>query len=276
MPVPMSANEAERLRALYRLAIIDAEPSPGFWRACRVARQMFDVPMALVTLLDESCQWIKANVGVGDLARTEREHAFCNYTILHDDVLVVPDAQADDRFSANPYVTGEPHIRFYAGAPLVTQPGIRIGSFCILDTKPRTMTETEIATLSGLARLVVDEIWIHHLEHAGRIESEGVPVPEARSALDFAMDLPLTSEQLRGARALLNWSVRELAEASGISSSTIKRIEMYGSDTVRRNSVEAARRALEDAGVQFASPKEGKVGLRSQTVRDLPEASSKG
>jgi len=260
--IPMPANEIERLRALYRLDIVDNKPSAGFERVCRVAQKMFSVPMALVTLLDADCQWLPASIGVGDLTKTSREHAFCNYTILDDGVLVVPDAHADERFSSNPYVTGAPFIRFYAGAPLVTQPGIRIGSLCVLDTVPREFDATQRATLEGLARLVVDEMWIHHLELSGKLDGGTAPVPPLRAELDF--DMALTSEQIRGARALLNWSVRELAEASGISSSTIKRIEMNGIDTVRTDSVEAARRALEDAGVQFSSPAGSKVGLRQQ------------
>jgi DNA-binding XRE family transcriptional regulator len=107
---------------------------------------------------------------------------------------------------------------------------------------------------------VVDEMWVHHLELSGKLGADTDTVPPSLVDLDF--DMPLTSEQIRGARALLNWSVRELSEAAGISSSTIKRLEMNGSDTVRKESVEAARRALEDAGVQFSSPVESMVGLR--------------
>jgi len=270
MPVPMPENEVERLRALYRLSILDGGPSPGFERACRVAQQLFDVPIALVTLVDADLQVFKASLGTGDLTCTPRELAFCSHTILEDGVLVVADATRDSRFADNPLVTGSPGIRFYAGAPLVTQPGIRLGSLCVIDVKPREFSEEQSATLAGLARLVVDEIWVHHLETSGRIDPE-VPVPASLAELDFDTSLPLTSEQIRGARALLNWSVRELAEASGISSSTIKRIEMHGSDTVRKDSVEAARRALEDAGVQFTSPKEGKVGLRPHADGGLPD-----
>jgi GAF domain-containing protein len=97
-------------------------------------------PMTFVTLIDADRQWVKASYSGGAGTRTLREDAFCSYTILSDEVFVVPDAQAGRAFAKNPYVVSEPFIRFYAGAPLIIRPGIRLGSLCVVDQKPATST----------------------------------------------------------------------------------------------------------------------------------------
>ena len=254
-------NEGERLAALRRLGIIDAPASPSLDRICHVAQQLFNVPIAAVTFLDDTQQWLKSAVGVGDLKVTAREHSFCQYTIMHDEVFVVPDAKADRALAANPYVAGEPGVRFYAGVPLTTEPGIRLGSLCVIDTEPREFQPDQAAILAGLGRLVVDELWLHQLEQVGLAGKYVKPAPTGATPLAFNLAAPLTSEQIRAGRALLNWSVRELADASGISATTIKRIEAHGSDTVRKISIDAIRRAMEDRGVEFTASADAKVGL---------------
>lgn len=257
-------NELERLAALHRLAIIDTPASPFLDRICRVAQQLFDAPIVAVTFLDATQQFLKATLGIGDVKVTARADSFCQYTIMHDEVFVVPDARADKTFAANPYVAGEPHIRFYAGTPLTTEPGIRLGSLCVIDTKPREFNPEQTAVLAGLGRLVVDELWLHHLEQVGRARTGSSPVPSRATPLAFDLEAPLTSAQIRAGRAMLNWSVRELAEASGISPTTIKRIEAHGSDTVRKGNVDAIKRAMEDQGIEFTASPDAKVGLMSR------------
>lgn len=254
-------NEVERLAALRRLDIIDAPASPSLDRICRVAQQLFNVPIAAVTFLDDTQQWLKSTVGIGDLKVTAREHSFCQYTIMHDEVFVVPDAKADRTLAANPYVAGEPGVRFYAGVPLTTEPGIRLGSLCVIDTEPREFPPHQAAVLAGLGRLVVDELWLHHLERVGLARTNLDPAPAGATPLAFDLAAPLTNEQIRAGRALLNWSVRELADASGVSATTIKRIEAHGSDIVRKASVESIRRAMEGQGVAFTASSDAKVGL---------------
>jgi hypothetical protein len=107
-----------------------------------------------VTLVDKDRQRIKASCGAHSGIDLPREHVFCNYTILHDEVFVAPDAWADQTFAPNPYVVGEPHIPFYAGAPLTIQPGIRLGALCVTDSKPRDLCPEEAELLRGLGRLV--------------------------------------------------------------------------------------------------------------------------
>ena len=262
MSYPLLPQEPQRLAALHRLAILDTPPAPAMDRLCRITRQTFAAPVALVTLLDADRLWIKAGCGIGDLAEIPREQAVCNYTILHDEVFVVPDLTEYADLSINSAVRQEHGIRFYAGAPLTTAPGIRLGALCVLDTKPRTFGLDEAALLADLGRLVVDELWLHHLERTGRAGIDSLPEPKGKRVLNFDLEMPLTNAQVRAARALLHWSVAELAEAAGVSPMTVKRIEWQGSDVVRKESLRAVRQALNDAGVTFTHDPDGTVGLR--------------
>lgn len=254
-------GETERLRVLHDLGVLDTPPQPALDRVCRMAQQLLRVPMAAVTLLDENRQWFIARYGI-ELTETPREHSFCRYTILHDEVFIVPDAAEHRDFFRNPYVAGEPRIRFYAGAPLATGPGIRIGSLCVIDDKPRDLTPEQSRLLAGLARLVVDELWVHHLNRTGQVAWDMPSEPHWR-AFDFGSRPCLTSAQVRAARGLLNWSVQDLAVAAGVSPMTVKRIEA-SRDTpeVRKESADAVKAALECAGIEFVYGPGLKPGIR--------------
>lgn len=132
-------------------------PTPALDAICETARERFDVPIALVTLLDGERQLFGGRSGT-ERTQTPRSDAFCNYTILSDEIFVVPDALSDPRFANNPLVTGEPHIRFYAGAPLIYLKEIRLGALCLLDHRPRQFSLGDRAELAELADLVVSEI----------------------------------------------------------------------------------------------------------------------
>lgn len=149
---PLPADEAERLEALRRLLILDTPPEERFDRIVRFAADEFDVPIALVSLVDADRQWFKARVGL-DACSTSRDSAFCGYAILKPEVLVVEDALADPRFEDNPLVLGEPKIRFYAGAPIEVS-GRRIGTLCVIDTRPRRFDATDAAILRSMRTLV--------------------------------------------------------------------------------------------------------------------------
>lgn len=156
--VPLPANEAERLAALRRYHILDTPPETAFDRITTLAARLFDVPIALISLVDDSRAWFKSCYGF-DLSQVQRDATICSFALLYNDLLVVPDAQLDDRFSCNPFVQSDPGLRFYAGAPLITQDGFNLGTLCLLDLKPRrVLTEEEKATLSDLAAMVVDEL----------------------------------------------------------------------------------------------------------------------
>ncbi len=136
---PLPANEALRLQTLQLCRILDTESEGAFDDLVALAATICDAPIALISLVDESRQWFKAKVGL-DVAETSRDVAFCAHAILGSDVMVVGDATKDPRFASNPLVTGAPNIRFYAGAPIVTSQGTALGTVCVIDRKPRTLT----------------------------------------------------------------------------------------------------------------------------------------
>jgi len=154
---PLPHDEAARLDALHQYEILDTPPEAAFDDLVQVAATVCDVPIALVSLIDEARQWFKARMGVG-AAETPRQYAFCAHTILQHDVMIVPDACADPRFVDNPLVTSDPHIRFYAGTPLETASGHRLGTLCVIDRKPRILTKAQVDMLKRLGRQVVRQL----------------------------------------------------------------------------------------------------------------------
>lgn len=135
----MPLRELERIKALRRFLNIEITREAELQKIVEFAAEICDCPIALITLIDEDTQHIRFRTGT-DLSKTKRSDAFCNHTILAKQTFVVPNAERDERFLANPLVTGDPGIRFYAGAPLVTSDGDTLGSLCVIDTKARTLT----------------------------------------------------------------------------------------------------------------------------------------
>lgn len=158
VPAEPPPNEDARLAALRQYAILDTEPEACFDRIARLAARKFAVPIALISLIDEDRQWFKANCGL-DARETGRDVAFCAHAILSGGIFMVPDATKDPRFANNPLVTDGLQIRFYAGAPLVAPSGLRLGTLCLIDTKPRPcLSEADQAELREMAAIVVDEM----------------------------------------------------------------------------------------------------------------------
>jgi diguanylate cyclase (GGDEF)-like protein len=151
------ANEPSRLYRLAQTELLDTAHEERFDRIVRVARRLFGVPIALVSLVDENRQWFKSCIGI-DATETPRDVSFCGHAILSDQVFVIPDATADKRFAANPLVTGAPHIRFYAGYPLDAGNGMRVGTLCVIDTKPRQFDAADQETLRDLGKIVEREM----------------------------------------------------------------------------------------------------------------------
>lgn len=156
-PMPMPINEAARLAALQKYAILDSEPEQAFDDLTLLASYTCDTPIALISLVDENRQWFKSKVGVS-VSETSRDVAFCATAILQSDVFVVPDTLQDERFRNNPLVTSEPRIRFYAGAPLVTDEGYALGTLCVIDLKPRDFRPDQKEALKALSRLVLAQL----------------------------------------------------------------------------------------------------------------------
>jgi GAF domain-containing protein len=157
MLAPLPHNEKERLRALRDLLIMDTAPEERFDRISAFAAKEFDVPIALVSLVDRDRQWFKSNFGL-DACETQRDISFCGHAITKRETLVVPDALKDPRFEDNPLVLGHPHVRFYAGAGLRLPYGHVMGTLCVLDRRPREFDRLDVAILEGLRDLVVEEL----------------------------------------------------------------------------------------------------------------------
>ena len=157
MEATLPDNEQERLTALHDHNILDTAPEQEFDDLVRLAASLCGVPIAAVSLIDEHRQWFKAMLGL-PTSETPRADAFCAHTILQPGVFVVQDAQADPRFADNPLVTGDPNIRFYAGAPLLTEEGLALGSLCIIDRVPRQFTPEQGELLRLLARQVAGHL----------------------------------------------------------------------------------------------------------------------
>lgn len=162
-PAPRPADDDTRLDALRQLLVLDTPPEERFDRIAEFAAKEFDVPIALVSLVDEDRQWFKARVGL-DVCETARDISFCGHAIASDEVMVVPDTLRDPRFVDNPLVSGEPSIRFYAGAPLKLPTGQRVGTLCLIDKTPRSYDEVDRAIHLALRDLVVEELLRREVE----------------------------------------------------------------------------------------------------------------
>ncbi|WP_070106572.1 GGDEF domain-containing protein [Burkholderia plantarii] len=153
----LPANEASRLARLHGLNLLDTPDEERFDRIARLARRIFDVPIALVSLIDENRQWFKSCFGLAE-RETPRDVSFCAHAILSHDALVIPDATLDPRFADNPLVTGAPGIRFYAGHPLALPDGTNLGTLCLIDTRPREIDAADLIHLRDLAGLAEREV----------------------------------------------------------------------------------------------------------------------
>ena len=174
VPAPTPSNDAARLADLRKHHILDTPPDPAFDDLAAIAADIFGVPMALVSLVDAERQWLKSRVGL-EVSETPRGPSFCGHTICADEPLVVPDALRDIRFHDNPLVTGAPYLRFYAGAPLVSQQGHALGSLCVLDTNPRAFSAGEVRRLTLLAGQASRQLEMHRIlietDRAARLDS---------------------------------------------------------------------------------------------------------
>lgn len=154
---PLAKDELKRLETLRNYEILDSLPELDFDDFTKLAAHICGVPIALISLVDESRQWFKSKVGL-DAEETPRDLAFCAHAILQDDVFIIPDSFKDERFSDNPLVTGGPQVRFYAGAPLNSRSGHNIGTLCVIDNKPRNLTSSQVEALESLARQVINQM----------------------------------------------------------------------------------------------------------------------
>lgn len=162
---PIPENESDRLASLKKLNILDTPPEERFDRITKLATKVFNVPISTITLVDSNREWYKSVCGL-DEKESDRATSFCGHAMLENEILIIPDAKKDPRFSDNPMVVGKPFIRFYVGVPLFSADGARIGTFCVKGNEPREITEEEKEVLKGLAKWTELEINTHNLSMA--------------------------------------------------------------------------------------------------------------
>lgn len=162
MSYPKAPDDQARVKFLHGLSILDTGPDQQLEHIVRLCKEIFSVPIATISLVDEDRQWFKVMDGL-DVCETDREQAFCNYTILGDGIFEVTDASIHPDFQDNALVTGDPFIRYYAGAPLIFD-GVRLGSLCLIDLQPREpLTESQRRILTELAALVIREFRVQRV-----------------------------------------------------------------------------------------------------------------
>ncbi|MBI5384528.1 MAG: GAF domain-containing protein [Verrucomicrobia bacterium] len=154
MNIPIPSNEKRRLEVLWKYDVLDTPPDASLDDLTELAASICQTPIAMVSLVDQERQWFKARVGLA-LTETPRDISFCTHAILQPDVMVVRDALLDPRFKSSPLVTGDPYIRFYAGAPLTTSEGLALGTLCVADRVPRVLDSKQSEALRKLARVIV-------------------------------------------------------------------------------------------------------------------------
>jgi len=155
-------TEDTRIETLKALKILGTPPEERFDRLTRIAKRTFNVPTALVSLVDENRQWFKSSIGM-EVSETPRSISFCGHAILSDDIFIVRDTKVDQRFVDNPLVQGEPWIRFYAGYPLKALNGEKLGTFCIIDYKPRNLNDKDAEVLRDLGSMAERELSMVHI-----------------------------------------------------------------------------------------------------------------
>ena len=261
---PTSSHERERLEALERTELLDSAPEPDFDDIARLAAESCGTPMALISLVDRERQWFKANVGLQGVDETDRGVSFCTHAIESPDLFVVEDARADERFATSPLVQGFPHMRFYAGAPIHSPEGLRLGTLCVIDVKARTLNGSQRQLLLALKRQVELLVGLR---------------AQVRAQAERNAELERAQEQLRQLNASLEAEVRErqraedaLREKQTLLHGILSHIP-YSVFWKDRHSVYqgANPRFAQDVGL--SSPEEliGKSDLELSTPRELAE-----
>jgi signal transduction histidine kinase len=228
---PLSPNEGLRLEALRSYGILDTPRESAFDDITQLAAMICNAPMALISLVDKDRQWFKSNVGL-DAEQTPLDASICAHTILQDEVFVVNDTLGDPRFIHNPLVSGDPHLRFYAGAVLRTPDGLALGSMCVLDTVPRQLAPQQLQALTALARQAMAQMELRRMltlaQEANRyrarlmaiaghdlktpLRTAGYAIDKVRRKVDAE-----TAAQLEPARDALSQIGREFDQLASLS-----------------------------------------------------------
>lgn len=241
-------NEATRLEKLRSLDILDTLEEEAYDDLTFLAAKICQTPISLVSLIDDSRQWFKSHYGL-EARETPREQAFCGHTINQDHVLIIENTELDQRFNDNPLVTGPPNIRFYAGAPLILENDIRIGTLCVIDTVPRVLSKEQISSLEALSRQVVAQLNLR------------LKLKEMR-ALDKAKDefLSVVSHELRTPMTSLYGSLKILETKSKSIETSVRPML----DIAVKNS-EQLLKIVNDI-LDLATMEAGKLNVISSTI----------
>jgi len=203
---PLPDDEDQRIAALQALKILDTDPEERFDRITRLAARFFNVPIALVSLVDVNRQWFKSSYGLG-ISETSRDISFCGHAILNTEILVVEDATKDERFVDNPLVSGDPDIRFYAGKTLVVD-GNLVGTLCLIDRQPRVFSAEDKVLLQDLGALVESELLLIDLVELQRKLAGEV---DERQKVERAFELRISRvHALHG--IIATWHMRDAVE----------------------------------------------------------------
>ncbi|MGF9763642.1 HWE histidine kinase domain-containing protein [Microvirga sp. 0TCS3.31] len=216
-------TESDRLAALRSYRILDTPPEPAFDDLVQLAARACQAPIALISLIDERRQWFKAEVGLG-VRETPLDRSICLTAMLQPELTIVPDLTEDPRFARNPLVTGEPHLRFYAGAVLKTPDGVPLGALCVLDGMRRDLTEEQASTLTVLARQVMSQL---ELRRALAVQGERL---EASQQIEQRQTLLVRELHHRVKNTLA--TVQALVGATGRSSGSYKEFYHSFSDRI--------------------------------------------
>ena len=221
----MIADEARRLKALRRYRILDTDPERAFDDLTLLASQICGTPIALISLVDEDRQWFKSRVGVA-VIETSRAVSFCTHAIAQSGLFIVPDAMEDARFRDNPFVLGDPHIRFYAGAPLVTRDGEALGTLCVIDRRARTLNGDQREALAALQRQAESQLELRRNLEELRLAIEGIErlgalVPYC-STCELNIVIPADPARMETVSA----GVSELLEARNWPDDEVMRVEL--------------------------------------------------
>lgn len=236
--LPQPSNEDKRLEALKKLNVLDTMPEKQFDDITKLASVICGMPVTLISLVDESRQWFKSKIGT-ERSETPRSLSFCQYAIMGDDVFEVENTLKDPRFAVNPAVTGQPYIRFYAGAPLKTQDGYVIGTLCVMDVKPNKLSDTQKEALAILANEVITNMELRR--ERNKAMGENILITESNELLNaFIENGPsmISMKDLDGRYIYLNSNAansigKDVSELIGLTIYDLREKEI--GDEVTRN-----------------------------------------
>lgn len=274
LDAPIPANDEARLCELHALDVLDTPPEERFDRIVRAARALLDVPIALVSLVDRDRQWFKARAGL-EAIETARSISFCGHAILGDGIMEIGDATADERFADNPLVTGELGLRFYAGVPLRSPRGFALGTLCLIDRKPRRLSEQQRTILHDLAAWAELVLNSRELETANEIASQ--TTRQLHSVLDSATDAIIVFDDTlhistfnKAAEQMFGRSARDLRgrQLSGLLPPSATREVEAAVTRLRRPNARSHQAAPQEVGVERADGTQFVVDMRISLNQD--------